>query len=122
MFECELFFSFDLKNLSTIITKICSCVKLLSKKEFETYEKQQQRMNTEVKSLDLSINNLKDQIKSINYNHDQHVEKLKKVQDDVYKIESVQIPTLNNRLNQLASKDELNSVRTDLEDKVNSCF
>jgi hypothetical protein len=64
------------------------------------------------------VDSLKDSVKNQKYDHDQHVARMREVQDSVQKLENVQVPAINARLNHVATQEETNKVRHDMEEKV----
>ena len=91
-----------------------------TKKEHETYERNVERLQGELKNAEITINNLKEQIKTQHYNHDQTTSKLREVQDTVYKLDHVHVPAINSRLDQLVTKEDVIKLKSDYDEKVNS--
>ena len=68
------------------------------------------------------MTNLKDTVKAQHFTQEQHSAKIREIQDNVFKLDSVQMPAINTRLNQLVTKEELNTVKVDLDDKVKKIY
>jgi hypothetical protein len=91
----------------------------VSRKDFETHEKKQERMQSDLSQLEIGVKSLKDTLSSQQTVNDQQANKLKEMNETLYKIDNVQIPTINTRLGQLPTKDDLTSLRRDNEQQVN---
>ena len=92
----------------------------VSRKEFETHEKKQERVQSDLTQLEIGVKSLKDTLGSQQTVNEQQASKLKDMNEILYKIDNVQIPTINTRLGQLPTKDDLTSLRRDNEQQVNT--
>lgn len=101
-------------------SNICRCfVKFVSKADYESCLRQQDRHHTELKSHESSISSLKELTKTQLSTQEQHAVKLKETQDSVNKLEKVNLPDINERIGLLASHDQLNAAKKELDEKVN---
>lgn len=75
-------------------------------------------MQADHQTTDLQINSLKDQLKYQQNNLDTQTAKLKETNETVYKLDSIQIPSINTHLNQTVTKDEMDNFKRDLDQKV----
>ena len=71
-----------------------------------------------MKNTEINLNTVKDVLKNQKFDQDQQATKVKELQDTVYKLENIQIPSINNQLGQLATQEELTRNRIELEEKV----
>lgn len=116
---------FRLENKIYVFVKIVNfCVsfslknQFVSNKDFELSEKKIDRLQSDLSQTDTQINALKESIRSNSNSQEQQASKIKEINDTIYKLDNVQIPAINTRLGQLATKDEFNNLKTESQEKV----
>jgi hypothetical protein len=67
----------------------------------------------------LQIGSLKDALKLQTTIQETNEKKIREINETVYKIDNVQIPSITTRLGQMSSKDDLISLKRENDEKVN---
>ena len=90
----------------------------VSRKDFETSEKKQERLQADIAQNSLQITTLKDTLKTHSTLQEANEKKLKETNEIVYKLDNVQIPSINTRLGQMTTKEDLTALKRENEEKV----
>ncbi len=86
--------------------------------DFESLKKKHESLQAGLAQSDLELDSIKATLVKHEGVHSQHQEKIKELGETTYKLDSIQIPSINSKLGRTASDEELKSLRLDV-DKVN---
>lgn len=92
---------------------------MVSRTDFEDLERKHSRLEANVKHADSETNGVKETIKSHQQVHDTLNHKLKEINESVYTMQNVQLQSMNTKLMQTATMDQLATVKKEIEDEVN---
>ena len=67
----------------------------------------------------MQISSVQETLKTHSAIQEQHSSKLKETNDIVYKLDNVQMPSINTRLSQMVTKDDLAALKRENEEQVN---
>lgn len=91
---------------------------LVSRTDFDDLEKKHTRLEANVKHAEMDANGVKETLKSHQQIHESLNTKIKDMNESVYTIENVQLQSINTKLMQTATTDQLVTMKKEIEDQV----
>lgn len=92
----------------------------MSKTEFEELDKKHEVLKSDNQKQSLEINNLKETLaRNTNINETNQV-KLKEINETLFNIDNIKLPTINTKLNLMVTQEQLNTVKKECKNDVDN--
>jgi hypothetical protein len=86
--------------------------------DFEILEKKNEHLRTDLTNTNLEINRIQENINSHQIQLDMQTKKLKESNETLFNIDGILMPTLQTKLTQTATKEELNQLKKQFDSEV----
>lgn len=103
-------------NLSNTISE--QKEQFVNQTEFEALKRKQEALQDAKNQNDLQLSSIKSSLSTHEAIYQQQQDKLKELSETTYKLDSIQIPSINTRLGELATDEELKALKTSMDQQL----
>jgi hypothetical protein len=95
-------------------------IKLVSKNEFEELEKKHEITKGDTQAQSIELNYLKEILQKHTNINDNNQLKLKEINETLFNIDNIKLPTINTKLNLMVTQEQLNTIKKDNQNDLNN--